>query len=177
MGIELRNLEEKDAPGMLEWMTDSEISQYFKFPREGLSIEKAVEFIRASDELRKSGKTFHYAIVDKNDEYLGTISLKNVDRDNLNAEYAISLRKVAQGQNIAKEATLALFDIAFRQMKLQKVYLNVYAHNQRAIRFYEKMGFLLEGKSLKHIKKDDRFHDLCWFALQREMYIDVQEEA
>ena len=36
----------------------------------------------------------HFAIIDdQDDEYLGTISLKNIDLKNKNAEYAISTRK------------------------------------------------------------------------------------
>ena len=37
----LRKLEEKDIPGMLEWMHDPEINQWFRFDAEKMTAEKA----------------------------------------------------------------------------------------------------------------------------------------
>ena len=42
---------------------------------------------------------------DQDDEYLGTISLKNIDLKNKNAEYAISTRKKARGTGANQQAT------------------------------------------------------------------------
>ena len=68
----------------------------------------------------------HFAIVDdKNDEYLGTISLKHIDYKNHNAEYAISTRKKVRGSGIAQKSTELILDYAFNNLDLHKVYLNV----------------------------------------------------
>lgn len=39
-------------------------------------------------------KNLHLAIVDENDEYMGTVSLKNIEEDK--AEFAITVRKNAR---------------------------------------------------------------------------------
>lgn len=156
----------KDAKFMLEWMHDSNVAEVFDKDFSSFTIEDVINFISQN---RKEGKNYHFAIVDKNDEYLGTISLKNISEDN-NAEYAIVLRSKAHGQGIAKEASKELLKIGFEQMKLEKIYLNVLATNPRAIRFYEKMGFKKEGIARKHKKHNQQYVDLLWFGMLKEEY-------
>lgn len=160
----LRELKDKDADGMLEWMHESDVNQYFRFEADKMTKEKVEEFIRNS----MTEYSRNYAVVDENDSYLGTISLKNINYHDGNAEYAISLRKCARGTGAAKSATFELLGIAFNELGLEKVYLNVLSSNLRAIRFYEKMGFRFVGESRKHVKIKDTFHDLMWFEILKE---------
>lgn len=145
--IRLRRLEYADAAGMLEWMNDDIIMQYFKFNGKNKTIDEIKIFIDHSyTEVNQ-----HFAVADyETNEYLGTISLKNIDKGNKKAEYAICLRSKAIGKGIAKDATNQLIRYAQKSLNLHKIYLNVLAENIRASRFYEKMGFIAEG-----IAKDD----------------------
>lgn len=162
--MKLRSLEPKDAELMLEWMKDEEINQYFRFQSDAVTPESINDFITSSSSC-KSNK--HYAIVDDNDVYLGTISLKNIDMNNFNAEYAIALRKAAIGKGVAREATIEILNNAFEYFKLNKIYLNVIADNERAIKFYEKMGFILEGEFMEHLYIKGVYHNLKWYAIRR----------
>ena len=77
-----------------------------------------------------------------------------------NAEYAISLRAKAQGKGIASQATTTLLKIAFEDLNLERVYLNVLSDNKRAIRLYEKIGFVYEGE----------YKALRWYSILRGEY-------
>lgn len=162
--MKLRSLELKDAELMLEWMKDEEINQYFRFQSNTVTLDSAKDFITSSSSC-ESNK--HYAIVDDKDFYLGTISLKNIDMNNLNAEYAIVLREAAIGKGIARDATIDILNKAFEDFKLKKVYLNVMADNVRAITFYEKMGFIFEGEFIEHLLIKGVYHNLKWYAIRR----------
>ena len=100
--IRLRKLELKDALGMLEWLNDPEITQYFSFSSFSHSLESVQSYIQKA---QQDSKNFHYAICSENDEYLGTISLKAIDYPTGRAEYAIVLRKNYIGKGIASEAS------------------------------------------------------------------------
>lgn len=163
--MRLRELMEKDAPLMLEWMKDPEINRFFRFDPEEKNLDSAVEYIKSS---RADGGDVHLAVASDDDEYLGTVSLKKIDRENGNAEYAIALRKKAQGGEAAGYATSEILRIAFEELKLKKVYLNVLEENARAIRFYEKSGFVKEGTSPCHVKIRGEFKTVCWFSIVRE---------
>ncbi|OZM56418.1 GNAT family N-acetyltransferase [Lottiidibacillus patelloidae] len=160
--MKIRKLELKDKFGMLEWMIDPEINSYFRFDPNKISEEQIIDFITNAD---VNEKDKHFAIVDQNDEYLGTISLKNINYQDANAEYAISLRKKAMGNNIAKRATDKIIDIAFKELELHKVYLNVISSNTRAIRFYEKYGFKYEGEFAEHVIIRGKYENLKWYSI------------
>lgn len=96
--ITLRKLQLKDVPLMLEWMHDEEAKHIFQNNFAEIDDVAAKKFVENS--FREDQQ--HFAIVDdQDDEYLGTISLKNIDLKNKNAEYAISTRKkaIASGPN------------------------------------------------------------------------------
>ena len=121
----LRKLEEKDAPFMLEWMHDKEITAGFQRPFSQATLETVLSFIQNSfDEENQN-----FAFVNAEDEYLGTISLKHISHVNDKAEYAVVARKCAQGTGAAKKATEELIQYAFTELGLHKVYLSVLEEN------------------------------------------------
>ncbi|CUX34493.1 GNAT family N-acetyltransferase [Clostridium sp. C105KSO13] len=157
----IRRLEKKDAERMLEWMHDEEINHNFSVDFESHTLEDAINFIENSfDE-----KNQHFAVVDEDDIYQGSISLKNISYTDYNAEYAIVLRRDALGKGYSQEATWKILEYAFNELGLYKVYLNVLEGNKRARRFYEKMGFKPEGVFEEHKYVQGRFHNLCWYAI------------
>lgn len=163
--IRLRRLNKKDVPFMLEWMHDEETKKYFQTDFASMTVEDIENFIEFSiDE-----KTQNFAIVDDvDDEYLGTVSLKNINYKNKNAEYAISTRKKCRGTGINIEATKQLLDYAFKELNLNKVYLNVLSNNMRAINFYKKIGFKYEGTAKCHVLIDNEYLDLEWYGIINE---------
>lgn len=173
----LRKLEEKDADGMLEWMKDEEIQKSFRFNTTGKTREDVLEFIHSAETKPSDGKSIHYAITDGDDEYLGTISLKDIDLTAKNAEYAISLRKKAQGRGIATQATMEILKKAFCEFGLERVFLNVLSDNQKAIHLYEKCGFVYEGEFKKHLFLREKFCDLKWYRMLKEEYIQKIEQG
>lgn len=169
MNVRLRKMELCDGKYMLEWMRDSEITAYLLADFEHMSMEDCHQFIKAS----YSEHNIHYAIINDSNQYLGTISLKNISLQNRNAEYAIVLRRKAIGRGIAAEATSLILRQAFVKLKLHRVYLNVFSDNARAIRFYEKFGFVREGSFRQHIiKNENGMHDLVWYSILKDEFIE-----
>ncbi len=161
--MKLRNLMIKDADGMLEWMHSKLSHEVFVKDFNNYTKKDVIAFI---ENISHNFQELHYACVDDNDEYLGTVSLKNIDYQNKNAEFAISFIEKARGSGATKFATITLLDEAFNKLQLNKVYLNVLDINKRAIAFYEKIGFKQEGIFKNHIFKNDNFHDLYWYAFE-----------
>lgn len=164
--IKLRRLEEKDIPGMLEWMHDPDVNRWFRFDAAAMTQERAQKFI--SDSFTEINR--HYAIADSSDEYLGTISLEEIDTENKHALYAISTRRCVWGTGAALAATRELLKIAFDELDLERVYLNVISCNIRAKRLYEKAGFRYEGCFRRHLKLNGEWQDWDWFAILRNEF-------
>lgn len=168
--ITLRELREEDAEGMLEWMRDKDIMGNFRFASGDKRRQDVLAFIRSSVNAPEDGKSMHYAITKNGGEYLGTVSLKNLDLNARNAEYAIVLRNKAQGQGLASAATREILRIAFVEVGLERVYLNVLRENQGAIRLYERCGFVYEGEFRNHLFLEGEFRMLKWYGILKEEY-------
>jgi RimJ/RimL family protein N-acetyltransferase len=88
------------------------------------------------------------------DRRIGNVTLRNVDRENGNAELAIVISdKASQGKGHGTDALNCLVDFAFGELRLERVYLHVFDYNPRAMRSYEKAGFQTDAV-LRHA----RFH-------------------
>lgn len=171
--ILLRPLKEKDAPLMLEWLHDPDIVRNFRFDANSLTMDSVCTFIKESQEMKTDA---NFAIAhDETDEYFGTVSLKHIDRNIKSAEYAISLRKKAQGRGYGQMATVKILEHAFYGVGLERVYLNVLSDNENAVRFYEEFGFVYEGEFLSHICIGDKTHSLKWFRLMKNEYERIKK--
>jgi len=162
----LRPLCLDDADRMLEWMRDPDITKYLQIGGPNTSKKSVEAFIRNSaDECTN----LHRAIVNQDGEYMGTISLKHIDEDKGEAEYAISMHKSALGSGAAAQASKLLMEVAFGQIGLKRVYLNVLSVNQRAVKFYEKFGFQYTHVSSLRINGVDM--ELRWYEVNRETFL------
>jgi RimJ/RimL family protein N-acetyltransferase/dTDP-4-dehydrorhamnose 3,5-epimerase-like enzyme len=171
----LRLLNEKDAPFMLEWMLDDSINCYYRFNPDKVSQDSVLQFIRDS-QIQEAD--YHFAIVAgkaESDEYLGTVSLKNVDSIAGNAEYAIALRTKAMGEGYGYSATKQILEYAFEKLSLQRVYLSVLSGNTQAISFYEKVGFVYEGEFASHVLVRNELCSLKWFRLLKSEFAQVHK--
>ena len=86
----LRELQLKDVEKMYEWMSNPEVTESLAIGRYPNSKEKIEDFIKNS---WSDKNNVHFAIVTDNDEYVGTVSLKNINLIDRNAEYAIAIHK------------------------------------------------------------------------------------
>lgn len=161
----LRKLKKDDAKYMMEFCKDNEISKSFKFTRKDCSINKFNSFIERSWD---DSENKHFAIENSNNEFVGTVSLKNISYIDGNAEYSIVTLRKFWGSGIAKFATRKIIDIAFNELGLRKIYLNVISTNKRAIKFYEKLGFEFEGVFTNHILFGNNHIDLLWYCIFKE---------
>lgn len=136
--MRLRNLESKDASLMLEWMHDDDVTHDLRTNFSALTIEHCHKFIQESQDKSKNA---HYAIVSDEDEYMGTVSLKNINTDTLCAEFAITVRRAAMGRGYSWFGTIEIMRIGFEEFHLESIYWCVSRDNTRAVRFYDKHHF------------------------------------
>ena len=121
---------------MLEWMHDKDVTENLQANFASKTIEDCEAFIESSLEDKDN---IHMAVVDESDEYMGTVSLKNI-KDGT-AEFAISMRTKSMGKGYSKYGMAEIIRIALEDMGLSEVYWCVSPDNKRAVRFYDKNGY------------------------------------
>lgn len=173
--MRLRHLEEKDAPLMLEWMHDPDVVGKLKGNFLNKTLADAEAFIRAS---RQEENDIHLAVVSDEDEYMGTVSLKSIDRENLSAEFAISVRKSAMGRGYSWFGMEELIEKAFNEYDLNCVYWCVSRKNERAVRFYDKHNFHeAVDISPKILARYAGMEDLKWYSVLKGDVLDDRTEV
>lgn len=164
----LRKLEEKDAVLMLEWMHDDDVIKDLKTDFKNKTIEDCKKFITKSE---KDEKNIHYAIANEQDEYQGTVSLKNVNSENSSAEFAITVRKSAMGTGCSRYAMKEIINKGFEEFDLKYIYWYVDKKNERAIRFYDKNNYkrinFEDIVNICNIITDDYNENYIWYMEKR----------
>ena len=171
----LRPLKEKDAPLMLAWMHDESVVRDLSANFAEKTIDDCLRFIRASEDASES---LHLAIASDQDEYMGTVSLKHIDRSAKNAEFTITVRKEAMGHGYSWFGMESIIKKGFDELGLDCVYWCVSRKNARAVRFYDKHGFHEAVDISKTIL--DRYagmDDLKWYSVLRGDALDDRQEV
>ena len=134
--MRLRPLLPKDAPLMLEWMHDPDVVKFMHADFASKTLEDCERFIQTAE---SSGENLHCAIVNDEDAYMGTVSLKHI-RDG-KAEFAITVRACAMGKGYARFGMEKIIETGFSELGLDEIYWCVAPENARALHFYDKNGY------------------------------------
>lgn len=162
--MKLREFTLDDATGMLEWFVDENVTKYLHGDYRNISLDDAVRFINVES---KISNEIHYAIVNDEDEYIGTVSLRHIDEVEETAELAIVVKSDYFSKGYAWFAVCEMLKMAFNKLCLRGVYWRVYSKNTRAIRFFDKHGFNRPDEDIpEHIKiRHANEKDLFWYVV------------
>lgn len=97
--------------------------------------------------------------------YLGEIVLNDLNADDRAMNVRIMLAPGAPGRGYGTEAMTAVLDHAFGAVGLHRVSLDVFAFNPRALRSYEKAGFVVEGRQRDTLLWDGEWTDSVLMAV------------
>lgn len=102
----------------------------------------------------------HAWVIEVHGRLIGEIRLDNVDLHDRRASMAIGILDPAVlGKGLGSEAILLLVRHAFADLQLHRIGIRVLAYNQRAIRAYEKCGFVVEGREREAAFVNGAWHD------------------
>lgn len=167
--MKLRKLEIKDAPLMLEWMHDKSVVEDLRTNFLTKTIGDCENFIKSSWDDKEN---WNVAIVDEDDIYMGTVSLKNIKEDS--AEFGITIRSCAMGTGYSIWAMKEAVRIGFEEKGVKKIYWCVSPDNKRAVRFYDKNGFeRVDSKDLDMIEgyTQEQIDAYIWYLVKNASYI------
>lgn len=84
--------------------------------------------------------------------------------------------KSAWNQGCGSEATHLMLQHGFENLNLHRIYLRVYQNNPRAIRAYEKVGYIHEGRMRQAIYKNGKFEDVLLMSVLRSEWDATKEQ-
>ncbi len=164
--IELRRHARASYPLYAEWYGDPEIWHLTSWASSPLS-RAAVERLFEDRELSSTDDSFAIHLKG-DDEPIGVISLMNISEANESAELSVIVgHPDDRHQGYGTEAIDRLLRYAFEALHLNRIGLSVFEFNEEAISAYEKLGFVVEGRFRRAIKRRTGFHDAILMSMLR----------
>jgi len=155
------------------WNRDSEFMRLLDAePAYPPSVKKLTELIQKDQE--KDPPPFYLFAIHtlEGDRLVGYIGLDGdaFPHGELFVGIAIGERE-AWGKGYGTDAMKVILRYAFKELNLRRVSLDTFEYNPRAIRSYEKAGFVHEGRAREFLYRDGRRWDLIFMGILREEWL------
>ncbi len=167
--IRFRRAEKDDLPLFMVWINDPDVT-------EGLALYLPMgmweeeEWFSGLSKRSQAERPLTVEIRDgENWRAIGNVSVFNIDSVAHSAEVGIMLGdKSIWNQGYGTETMRLLLKHGFETLNLNRIQLYVYAENRRAIRTYEKVGFVHEGRKRQALFKHGKYQDILIMSVLRE---------
>jgi RimJ/RimL family protein N-acetyltransferase len=167
---------ESDMETQARWWRDSEFQRLLDTDPAMLHTAKSMKE-ELEKELVKEDGFFFFIRRLSDDRLLGFIGLhSNVfTHGNMWVGVGIGDRE-NWGKGYGTDAMRVLLRYAFTELNLHRVTLIVFEQNKRAIRSYEKAGFVVEGVTRKEYTREGRRWDVVHMGVLREDWLRQNRE-
>ncbi len=162
--LTLRPISQKDTDFVLGMRNDLEIAQNF------FSDPPIYDFSHQAW-LMKNDNANIDLIIEFSNQLVGRIVISNIDYKHQKAEYGIMILQNSRKKGIAYEASVMLLRYIFQNLPIQKIYLHVFADNEKALELYKSLKFSQEGLFRKEYFKNGQWKDVIKMATFREDWI------
>jgi RimJ/RimL family protein N-acetyltransferase len=152
--VYLRPFEPSDAELYRRWRADADpmalAGWHDRAPMSLAQVEHRI--MKMIQEPSEDFITFLICLAE-DDRPVGEVMLADLDRRNGSAQLGIFIGAASDwGKGYGTDAVNAIVDFGFAELRLERIWLNVWTENPRARRAYQKAGFVHEG-TVRH----DRF--------------------
>ncbi len=168
--FKLREISINDLAKINDWRNDHEIINLLGC--NFLYISEKIDEEWYQNYLNNRDKNVRLSILESdNNNLIGNVYLTNIQFINRSAEFSIVIsNKNYWSRGIGEMVCREILKHAFIDLNLNRIYLYVLEQNTRAIKMYEKVGFLVEGKLEEVVYKNGSYHNTFVMAILRKNY-------
>lgn len=163
--VRLRPVTEADLPCFVEWLKDREVTRWLAAIGEPPTLPDELDWYEAR---RGDPDNVLWAIETLDGRLAGNVELRLTPHAQ-RAEVGIAIQDRSRwGQGLGTDALRLVLAYAFEDLELNRVELTTDVANARAIRCYEKCGFVPEGTLRQHRLIDGKFGDTLMMSILKE---------
>jgi len=167
--VRLRAYEKADADALVRWFSDDEVTRWLGPMNVPISRAKQEAFIEMASTPADDAK--YFAIETLDGQLVGDCGLRSIDWKCRKAEFFITIgEKSLWDKGFGTDALRIVIRLAFEKMNLNRLWLTALVDNPRAVRCYEKCGFVREGLLRQESYVDAKYRDVFMMALLRADY-------
>jgi RimJ/RimL family protein N-acetyltransferase len=175
--IRLRAVEREDVKKFHEWVNDPEVTRGLAMFMP-LSMREEENWFE--EQLKRDPKEKPLAIEVKKGrawKLIGNCGVFGISATHRFAELGIMIGDKGEwNKGYGSEAMTLLLKHGFETLNLNRIFLRVYADNIRAVRSYEKAGFILEGRQREAVYKHGKYEDVLFMSVLRSEWASRKKE-
>jgi ribosomal-protein-alanine N-acetyltransferase len=168
VGFRLRKPEPSDTDALYVFKNDAEIASMlggFFTGYSKIDLEEWVEFHRAAKDEAL------FVIADTKDRAIGHVGLYKINHRIRSGEFAIVIGdRSTWGKGLGRACTRFAIEYGFDELNLRRIYLQVVASNEHAIKLYRSLGFVEEGRLRQAQWQQGKYVDVLLMGLLIEEY-------
>jgi len=167
--VRLRELRDDDLPQLARWWNEPEtmvLQQHRLVPGPVGGVEEMFRNWSANKDENGVG----FSVETHEGELVGHLTLWGLKPRTRIATLAIIIGSPHTGRGYGTDAVRLAVRYAFEELAANKVELQVWAFNDRAVHVYEKAGFTQEGRRRAAAYHRSAFHDEILMGILRDEY-------
>lgn len=175
--IRLRAIEREDVPKFHEWVNDPEVTRGLAMYLP-LSMQDEENWFDRMSKVDPDEKPLAIEIrKGKGWKLIGNCGVFGISLTNRSAELGIVIGEKSEwDKGYGAEAMTLLLQHGFETLNLNRIFLRVYEDNVRAVRSYEKAGFVLEGRQRQAVYKHGKYEDVLFMSVLRSEWDSRKKE-
>ena len=167
------------AEAFVRWGRDSEYMRLLDTAVSApLSVKKITEWMEK--DLDKDPPSEYFFMIHKleDDRIIGLVGLGGDIVPHGEAWVGIGIgERELWGKGYGTDAMRVILRYGFRELNLQRISLGTFEYNPRAIRSYEKAGFVNEGRLRQILHRDGQRWDIFIMGILREEWLLQTQES
>lgn len=166
--VYLRPAERSDIPLFVRWMSDARTTRNLLLRS---PIGQAIEERWFDTMLEHHGRERWFFVICRlvDGRPVGSLDLHALDETNGSSGIGIAIGDPADtGQGYGSDALRVLVRFGFDELRLVRLWLDVYDENEGARRVYERLGFVQEATFRRGVFRGGRFRDVHRLGMLKE---------
>jgi RimJ/RimL family protein N-acetyltransferase len=162
-----------DAEEFARWDNDADYLRHLNsgpiMPGSARKIEEIIEKAQSEDP-----NTIIFSVRPLVEDILiGFIAFDGIDWQHGDTFVGIGIGHPAyRGKGYGTDAMRMMLRYGFQELNLYRVQLNVFSYNERAIKSYLKIGFVVEGRQRGMLSRDGQRWDFVYMSVLRDEWLD-----
>ncbi len=166
--LTLRAFVADDAPALQKLAGERAVADTMISVPHPYSLATARSWITAQAHTFGTGTEVHFAMIDEERQLIGSVGLREIDREHLQAELSFWVGVPWWGRGFATEAALAVVAHGFGDLHLNRIYAFHMERNPQSGNVLRKIGMRPEGCLRQRVRKWGVFEDVALLAMLAE---------
>jgi diamine N-acetyltransferase len=176
--IRLRAIEREDLERYVKWFNDPEVTLHL-MRHLPMGMEDEERWFESQQKIPQESRAMALDVKEgKQWVHIGGAGLHDIDWQSRQAELGISIGdKRYWDRGFGTDAMRTLLHHGFEGLNLHRIYLLVFAENERAIKVYRRLGFQEEGRLREHFYRRGEYRDMLIMGILRSEWEQTRKKG